>query len=273
MQSIAHQRFQRAIAVPDDDIDLAQAALCIAQGQYPDLDPDEYFNALDTMAAEIEERLPAERYPLRIIQAINQYLYQDLGFKGNTEAYYDPRNSFLNEVIDRRTGIPITISLLYLELAQRLDFPMVGVGMPGHFIIRPQVADMALYVDPFHGGEILFAEDCQRRLEDLYQRRIEFRPEMLPDVNPRQILTRMLTNLKIIYLRAEAFGNALNIIDWLLLLSPQDPMELRDRGLVLYELAQWHESLQSLERYLDLVPAAEDARVIRELLTDMRRQL
>lgn len=272
-QTQAQQQFQAAIAQPDEQIDLARASLCIAQGQYLDLDPAYYLNTLDSIALEIQSRLPEERYPLRVLKIINAYLFDELGFQGNSDSYYDPRNSFLNEVIDRCTGIPITLSVVYLEIAKRLNFPMVGVGMPGHFIIRPHIEDMAVYVDPFHGGEIMFEQDCQKRLESIYQRSITFRTDMLPDVSNHQILRRMLTNLKIIYLKEEAFGNALNTIEWLLLLCPDEPMELRDRGLVLYELERWEASLQSLEEYLALWPMAEDGRVIRELLEYMRRQL
>ncbi|NEN96226.1 MAG: hypothetical protein F6K50_11985, partial [Moorea sp. SIO3I7] len=127
------QGFYTEINQPDDQIHLAKAALYIAQEEYPDLAIDDYLNALDVMASDVEERLPEQRYPLRVIKTLNQYLYDDLGYSGNRSDYYDPGNSFLNQVIDRRTGIPITLSVVYLEVARRLDFPMVGIGMPGHF--------------------------------------------------------------------------------------------------------------------------------------------
>lgn len=129
----ARQRFIQEIQQPETQINLAKTALYIAQEQYPEIEPEEYLNALDTMASEVLERLPQQRYPLRVIQTINHYLYEDLGFRGNQNHYYDPKNSYFNEVIDRRTGIPITLSLVYLELSKRIDFPMVGIGMPGHF--------------------------------------------------------------------------------------------------------------------------------------------
>ncbi len=134
--TLARQLFYQEINLPEAQIDLGKAALYLAKEEYPELDAEEYLNALDVMAAEIKERLPKETYPLRIIKSINNYLYQDLGFKGNTREYYDPRNSFLNQAIERRTGIPITLALVYLEIAKRIDFPMVGIGMPGHFLIE-----------------------------------------------------------------------------------------------------------------------------------------
>ena len=131
----ARQLFYQEINQPDGSIDLAKAALYMALEEYPNLEPEEYLNALDTIADEVRSRLPAQHYPLRIIQTINSYLYGELQFAGNDADYYDPRNSFLNEVIDRRSGIPISLSLVYLEVAKRIDFPMVGSGMPGHFLL------------------------------------------------------------------------------------------------------------------------------------------
>lgn len=270
---MALQRLQGAIARPDADIDLALAALHIAQLEYPDLDPAPTLHQLDAIAEAIAPQLPAQRYPLKVIQGINQYLFDELGFAGNQGHYYDPRNSFLNDVVDRRLGIPLTLSIIYLEVASRLGFPMVGVGMPGHFIIRPQVAEMALYVDPFHRGEVMFPEDCERRLEQVYQRPVKLTPELLPEVTPRQCLVRMLTNLKVLYLKEGAFAKAIATIDGLLVLTPDSPMELRDRGLVLYELERWQEAQENLERYLDLLPSAQDQRVIEQLLAYMQRLL
>src|SRR4028119_1078890 len=178
--------FYQEINQPDPQIDLAKAALYIAQAEYPDLDIAEYLNALDVMAAEVEERLPVERYPLRIIQILNKYFYDDLGFIGNTSDYYDPRNSFLNEVIDRRTGIPITLSLVYLEVARRIEFPMVGINMPGHFLIRPEFQDVGIFVDAFNRGEILFDSDCEERLAQSYGRPVQLQPSFTEPIGHRQ---------------------------------------------------------------------------------------
>lgn len=266
---IARQRFYHEIHQPDDEIDLARAALFLAQEEYPALEPDEWINALDTMAAEIGDRMPAERYPLRIVRTINQYLYDDLGFAGNTQDYYDPRNSYLNEVIERRTGIPITLSLVYLELARRLDFPMVGIGMPGHFLIRPDQPEMEIFVDAFNQGEVLFEEDCQQRLNQLYGRQVPIKPEFFEPVSARQFLARMLTNLKLIYLNQGEWQKALAAIDRVLMLFPESPGELRDRGLLYYQTGRWVEASDDLTRYLDNVPLAEDADIVRQILERM----
>jgi regulator of sirC expression with transglutaminase-like and TPR domain len=207
-------KFTAEVNQLDRDINLAKAALYIAQLEYPDLDINKYLNTLEAIAKEIEIKLPKTRYPLKVIQTINEQLYSQLHFYGNEEDYYDPRNSFLNEAIDRRTGIPITLSLIYLEIAKRIDFPMVGIGMPGHFLLRPDIEDAEMFVDPFNKGEILFAEDCRQKLIQLYQQDIPvLLPEMLEPVTNRQFLLRMLNNLQMIYLNRGDFKRALTFKD------------------------------------------------------------
>ena len=209
-------RFLIEINQPDQDINLARAALYIAQIEYPELEIDRYFDKLDRMAAEITNRLPESRYPLKVVQTINQYLYTELGFHGNESNYYDPRNSFLNDTIDLRTGIPITLSLVYLEIAKRINFPMIGIGMPGHFIIRPNIQDAEIFIDPFNGGEILFIEDCRQKLMNLYQQDIPILdPELLKPVSNHQFLLRILNNLQSVYLNQANFDRAFMIKDWL----------------------------------------------------------
>lgn len=270
---LARQYFYREIHQAEKNINLAKAALYIAQEEYSDLDPEEYLNALDTMAEEIAERLPSELYPLRVIQCINNYLYEDLGFTGNNDDYYDPRNSYLNQVIERRTGIPITLSLVYLEIAQRIDFPMVGIGMPGHFLIRPDFQDVGIYVDAFNEGEILFKQDCEQRLSQIYQQPVTLSPNLLEPVTPRRFLSRMLMNLKMIYLNRGEWQKALASIERILLLFPGTPTELRDRGLLYYQIGDLASACQDLESYLIQVPNAEDGSFISQLVAQIKRNL
>jgi regulator of sirC expression with transglutaminase-like and TPR domain len=265
--SSARQYFYQEIQQPDEYIDLAKAALYIAQEEYPSLDPDEYLNALDVMALELQERLAPERYTLRIIQTINQYLYDDLGFSGNEQDYYDPRNSYLNEVIERRVGIPITLALVYMEVAKRIDFPMVGVGMPGHFLIRADVPDLEIFIDAFHRGEVMFPQDCQELLSQIYQQSMTLQPEFLAAVNKRQFLARMLMNLKQIYINQQELEKALAAVERILLLYPGVALELRDRGLLCYELGRFSQAARDLEIYLAQAPDAKDADIIRQILT------
>ncbi|MEC4984404.1 MAG: SirB1 family protein [Oscillatoria sp. PMC 1068.18] len=268
---LGRENFTREINQPETQIDLAKAALYIAQEEYLDLDPEEYLNALDTMAKEVRKRLPDTSYPMKIIQTINSYLYDDLGFQGNSDDYYSPQNSFLNEVIDNRAGIPITLSLVYLEIAKRIDFPMVGIGMPGHFIIRPEFENAGIFVDPFEGGEILFEQDCEERLSEIYQQPVKLEPIFVEPVTGKQFIARMLTNLKFIYLNQQELGKGLGIVERLLLLFPEHPIELRDRGLLNYQLNGYTNAAEDFQKYLELLPDAEDAETIRALLINIRR--
>jgi regulator of sirC expression with transglutaminase-like and TPR domain len=263
---LARNYFEQEINQPDVKIDLGKAALYIALEEEPDFEPEEYLNALDLMAYKVEKYLPETKYPLRVIQSINRYLYEDLEFKGNSWDYYDPRNSFLNEVIDRRTGIPITLSLVYLEIAKRINFSMVGIGMPGHFLIRPEFEDVGIYVDPFHQGEVLFPEDCQARLTQVYNQSVQMQPAFFAPVTPRHFLARLLTNLKAIYLNQRQASRALTVVERILLLFPDAAIERRDRGLLCYQLGHPEGARQDLEIYLTHFPNAEDAVVIRQLL-------
>ena len=265
------QLFAREISKPEAQIDLAQAALYIAQEEYPQMYPGDYLAQLDQMAAVVKKRLPQERYPLRVLQTINQYLYEDLGFTGNTKNYYDPCNSFLNNVLDRRTGIPITLALVYLEIAKRIDFPMVGVGMPGHFLMRPDFADSEIFVDAFHQGEILFPQDCETRLAQIYGKQVSLQPNFVAPVRPRRFLVRMLTNLKVIYLNQQHLYKAFCAVDRTLMVIPNLPMEVRDRGLLQFQLGQWQSALTDLENYLALLPQAEDAVAIGQLVAELKK--
>lgn len=263
----ARQRFYEILQQPESQIDLAEAALYIAQEARPDLDVEEYLNALQTMAEEVRERVQDVRYPLRILQGINRYLYEDLGFCGDEQNYYDPQNSFLDAVIDRRTGIPITLALVYLEIARRIGFGMVGVNMPGHFLIRPDRQDMEIYVDAFHRGEILFNEDCEERQRQIYGF-VVLLPVQFQPIGARQFLARMLTNLKFAYWRRSAWQEALAAVERLLLLFPNTPVEWRDRGILYYRLGRTGEARHDLENYLKVASIEEAAR-IRALLDEL----
>lgn len=264
--SLARRCFIREIRQPDETINLERAALYIAQEAYPTLDIDESLDRLDTMAKAIGDRLPESRYPLKIIQTINQYLYDDLGFNGNRMDYYNPQNSYLNQVLETRRGIPISLSLVYLSLAKRLHFPMLGIGMPGHFLIRPDIREMNVYVDAFNSGEVLFPEDCEALLQKLYQEPVKLDPAHLKPVSNREFLARILGNLKGIALNQGDMANALAAVERILLLFPNAPDELRDRGILYFQLQRWPEARHDLEIYLETVPTAGDRLLIQDLL-------
>lgn len=267
--SLARQRFRHLITQPR--FDLAATALCPAQEVYPDLAPTRYYQQLDAIADTIRHHLSA--YPLKTIQAINQQLYTELGFSGNQINYYDPDNSYLNRVLERRVGIPITLALIYLEVAQRLDFPMAGVGMPGHFLVCPTVENMEVYVDPFNQGNVLFKADCQTIFHQLYGANAAWNDTYLKPISSKRLLARLLTNLKLIYLNQRDLSHTLTMLDYLLLLFPNEPGNNRDRGLVHYQLQNLLAARSDLETYLAHSPNAADRDQILQLLDNITDNL
>ena len=262
--------FLGAIDCPEDQIDLAWAALLIAKGEYPDLDVAKYIAQLDAMASEIRRTLPASRSARQGVESLNAFLFGQYHFRGsNADAYYDPRNSFLNEVLDRKQGIPITLSVLYMELGRRIGVPFLGVGMPGHFVVTPLSAQGRWFVDPFTEGTVLTVEDCAKKLQGLAQWQVDFRPEYLAPVGTRYILFRMLGNLKGIYLGRRDYDRALAAIDRMLAVYPDVPEIRRDRGLVLARIERPAQAIADLERYLALQPDATDAETVKETISTL----
>jgi regulator of sirC expression with transglutaminase-like and TPR domain len=256
---------------PDAQVNLAKAALYLAQDEYPHLEVATHLAILDDMAEQLRTQLPAAPYPLKIIQTLNRVMFDELGFQGNVKDYYDPRNSFLNEVLTRRKGIPITLSLVYLELAKRINFPMVGIGMPGHFLIRPTVDEMDIFIDVFHGGEVLFTQDCNDRFKQMFGDGAALNMRHLEPVTARAFLVRMLTNLKMIYLQQRDVTKALDAIEKILLIQPEAVTERRDRGLIYYQQGKISKAYLDLEYYLYEKPDAVDAYEIRQVMHQIER--
>jgi regulator of sirC expression with transglutaminase-like and TPR domain len=260
--------------VDDEKIDLIRSALTIARTEYPDLPVDSYVLRVDQLAHAAESRIGDIGDPRDVIAAINHVLFQDAGMQGNREAYYDPRNSFINEVLDRRLGIPITLALIYMEVGRRLGFPLFGVGMPGHFLLKHYDIDGSeTIIDCFNGGDILSAQDCQRRLDEIYSGQMTLRPEFLFAVSRRQMLTRILNNLKTVYLSARNFRKALPIVDLVLVIYPRSPEDVRQRALLRYSLGQSRGAADDLEEYLKMLPEASDADEVRQTALSIRRML
>ena len=264
--------FAHLVRQPDAAIDLAEATLLIAKEEYPDLALAAYLARLDEIGADAQRLAGSSQDPHRLIAALGEHLFQRLGFRGNTDDYYDPKNSFLNEVLDRRVGIPITLSTVYIAVGKRIGLRVHGVGMPGHFLVKYVSADEEIVIDPFGGGRIVSPGDCQQILERLFEGKRLFDPVMLSTVGTRQILTRTLANLKAIYFNNEEYGKALSVVDRLLILHPHDACEIRDRGLLSCQLRRYPEAIADLERYLRLAPEASDAETIREHLRSLRQR-
>lgn len=263
MTTLARARLREIAAQPEAAIDLGEAAFVLAWEEYPELAVAGQIARLDQMAEHVRERGPFPD-PADAAQALGQYLFDELGFTGNTDDYYDPRNSFLNDVLDRRVGIPISLSVVYLELARRLGLAAEGVGMPGHFLVR--VSAPGWLIDPFNRGERLTEQDCRERLATTYGARLEFSSELLASVGPRAILARMLANLKQIYLGRRDYPRTLAAIDRILLLAPDAWNELRDRGVIQAQQGNLRAAIADLESYLGKTPDAADAGEIRQVV-------
>jgi regulator of sirC expression with transglutaminase-like and TPR domain len=229
-QANARQLFTEMVQGPEPRIDLGRAALLVASEEYPGLDVLRYVAKLEAMAAAMRRRAFSPHDPLAKIERLNAYLFDELGFRGNSEDYYDPRNSFLNEVLDRRLGIPITVSVVYMEVGRRIELPLQGVGMPGHFIVKYAGPERDIFIDPFNNGRILSYEACEELVQQLYGERIPFQDTLLAAVTKKQILSRLLLNLKAIYMHRKHYLKALSVVERLLLIQPAAEQEAKDRA-------------------------------------------
>lgn len=264
---------------PEGQISLAEAALWIAAMEYPQLDRAGYIARLDALAAPLPARIGAGTDPTKVIAAINQRLFEEEGFRGSSEDYYDPRNSYLNDVMDRRSGIPIMLSTIYLELAARIGFPLAGVGMPGHYIVRHRYFD--IFIDPFEQGRVLSVADCQERMHKALGQELPFEHELLEAAPKLRTVMRMLNNLRNVYSGTRQFTRALRLTELALALNPESGPEwavvlssdLRQRAALLMEMRRYSPALATLERYLDLDPKAEDVADIRKTAINLRRTL
>ena len=269
--------FAQALARDDAGIDLARTCLMIAQDAYPRLDVDAYLGQIEGMALRLRARLPAAGGAEGAVVALNDFLFDRLGYWGNADDYYDPRNSYLNEVIDRKTGIPITLSILYMELGRRIGLPLEGVSFPGHFLVRLRLRGGILVLDPFAGG----APQSEAELRERLQRVIppgatdnvpvaELPLEQfLQPASKRDILARVLRNLKGIYRETGRYERVLEVLNRILLVTPEASGELRDRGYAYQRLECWRPALQDLTAYLEREPDAPDSDDVRIRLMEL----
>jgi regulator of sirC expression with transglutaminase-like and TPR domain len=253
---------------PAAPLDLAEVALLLARDEYPGLDVEAYLAELDGMAHEARPHLRG-RLEKRVA-GLCRYLFHDLGFRGNRDHYDDPRNSYFNEVLDRRTGIPITLSAVAMAVGRRAGLTVVGVGLPGHFVAKAVADGREVIFDPFHGGRVLSREDCEILVEKVLGVRFEATPEALRPVPPGPIVQRMLTNLKVLYLRRGDSGRAVRVLNRLRQLCPDDPLQRRDLGATLLQAGEPGKAISHLQAYLDATPGAADADAVRRLLDQSR---
>lgn len=270
------QRFSDVVGpgVDDEKIDLLRGALLIAETEYPRLRPELYIGKIDELAVRAQSLLPDGPDAAQTIQVMNQVLFAEEKLRGNNEDYYDPRNSFLNDVLERKLGIPITLAVVYMEVARRIGFPLFGVGMPGHFLLKHYDVDgRQTLIDCFASGKILSASDCQRRLNEIYSGQLTLQPDFLGAIPRRQILMRMLNNLRSVYLTRRNFRKALQIVDLILAIYPRSPEDVKQRAVLLHELGAASRALQDFDLYLKMSPEASDADEIRQITLSIRRKL
>lgn len=260
--------------VSREHFDLAEATLMLAQDSYPEVDIPAYLGRLDDIAVAIRKRLADDAFAEQKVIALNYYLFNEMRFSGNVEDYYDPRNSYLNEVMERRTGIPITLAIVYLEVGRRLGLNLRGVSFPGHFLVKLTVKRGQLVLDPFTGGEAQSEADLRQRLAQVLppakagQAQLD---QYLEAATPRQIVARVLRNLKNIYMQTRRLESALAVMHRMLLVVPESAEELRDRGLIYEQLECFRPALSDLQNYLRRRPEAPDMAEIRGKLVELRQ--
>jgi regulator of sirC expression with transglutaminase-like and TPR domain len=263
--------FATVVAREETGLDLGLAALLVAAEEYTQLVPEPYLNRLDLLAERVRDRLSDETAAPVVLNEISRLLYEEEGFRGNTDAYYDPRNSFLNDVLDRRLGMPLTLGIVFLEIGWRLGLPLHGVNFPGHFLLRYEGEALRLLVDPFHAGQIIFEDQAQDLLDRVYGGSVPMREEYLRVASKKDVIVRLLANLKTIYLNTRDDARALGAIDRILLVRPDAAEEIRDRGMALARIGNTDAAIQALARYLEIEPSAADAGRVRLLLEQLSR--
>lgn len=271
------ERFAEVVGCGDARIDLAEACLLIAQDAYPGLEVGRYLGEIERMALRLRGRMPQSYDAAERVLALNDFLFEHLGYCGNVDDYYDPRNSYLNEVIDRRTGIPITLSILYMEIGRRVGLPLEGISFPGHFMVRLRVRSGMLVLDPFACGAPQSEPELRERLKRVIPEGLSAEvpvaelplEQFLEPASKRQILSRVLRNLKGIYRETQKPERMLEVLNRMLVLSPEASGELRDRGYVYERLECWRPALRDLTEYLQREPNAPDLNEVRVRLMEL----
>jgi regulator of sirC expression with transglutaminase-like and TPR domain len=250
--------------------DVLEGAFRIAREEYPNLDVPAYRARIAELAAGARACVAGE--DRGTVLALNEHFFGRLGFQGNLDDYYDPRNSYLNDVIDRRTGIPITLSTLYCEVARRLGVRASGVAFPGHFLVKCAATGEEVIVDCFN-ARVLTREGCQELLESMYPGKPRLTDEMLRAATPREILSRMLNNLRQIYLARQDFARAVRWIEMDMELRPEAAENYRERGMLYAQAERFGKAMADLERYLRLAPDAPDRDQVRAQIPVLKKLL
>lgn len=265
MVELDQTTFAAEVAAAGADLSPLRAGLLLAREcAYPDLRPSDYVIQVEDLALAAQAAVAG--YPTPHVRglALAEFLFQTYGLRGNADDYADPRNSYLNQVLDRRLGIPISLSVIYLEIGRRLGLPVAGVGLPGHFIASVTGVDGPEYLDPFHGGRRLSVDDCRELVRSAAGLREAFDPAWLAPTPPREIVARMLNNLRAFYISVEDWPLAITLLERLIVLQPEVPGHVRDLGVLHYREGAYRQASRLLSEYLTRVPNAPDAETVRQ---------
>jgi regulator of sirC expression with transglutaminase-like and TPR domain len=271
--AFARQRFREITSRPDPALDLVEASLVIALEDDPGIAIDRYLEQVSEWTEAVRERLEGSRDVERIVESINRLLFEEQGFHGEDEDYYDPRSALLSETIDKHAGLPITLSILYIELSRRVGVDVAGVSLPGRFLVKFSGAFGQIVVDPFDDGRVLSTIELQRLLDDVYGGGVRLREHHLRSFSSREILARELAQLKSAYLAQHDLARAAASMDRLLILDQNDPYELRDRATIAVQMHSYRQAIEWFERYIALRPQADDLARVREQIAYLRAWL
>ncbi len=269
----AREDFVQMMHRPEHAIELARTALLVAAESDPNVDVERSLKTLDAWAGELAGRFEPGWNNLQKLARLRSYVFEELGFRGDRLDYYSPSNSLLHEVLERRRGIPVTLAIVMLEIGWRVGIPFEGVGFPGHFLVRLTGEPKDLLLDPYQRGMSVHEEDCRHMLQETTGGAMEFDRELIASVGKRDMIVRLLRNLKNAWLRRGDDAQALAAVDRLLVLHPDDAGEVRDRGLLLFRLSRWPEALAALQDYLRRTPEAPDRAEVERHITHLRQLL
>ena len=271
--AVARRRFEELAGRPESSLDLVEASLVIDLEENPALDVDRHLAAVQAWSEAVRQRLEGSRQVERIVKTINRLLFDEEGFRGEDGDYYDPHSALLSHVLECHAGLPMTLSILYIELSRRVGIDAAGVALPGRFLVKFSGSFGMIVVDPFNGGRILTTLELQKILDGMYGGGVQLREHHLRSFTPRQILGRELAQLKAAYLSQHDLTRAAASMDRLLILDDRDPYEVRDRAALAMQLHAYGQAIALYERYLTLMPSAEDRARIREHIQYLRAWL
>jgi len=254
--------------VKNPNFNLIEKCLKFAQLlEYPDLNVDAYIQKINRIGMSLKESINDVKNPTYLISMLNEHLFQNLGFRGDNDDYYNPKNNFLNEVIDKKSGLPITVSILYVEIAKFVGLDLKIVGFPGHILVKYKEE---MILDPFNDGALLDVDDLQDILDANFDGQLEFQPEFLDEIKPEQVLVRLARNLKNSYIQSYVYDNALRCVDMILAIESESPEDIRDKGILEERLLNSEIALKYLNWYLEINPNAEDVDFILELIRSIK---